>query len=53
MNLRGILNKENTVTIAMGQDIGKFKGLNIISHGGADAGYRSFLVRFSDQSDKD
>jgi hypothetical protein len=23
--------------------------LNIISHGGADAGYRSFLVRFPDQ----
>jgi CubicO group peptidase (beta-lactamase class C family) len=49
MNLRGILNKGDTITYAMGQDIGKYKGLRIISHGGADAGYRSFLVRFPDQ----
>ena len=49
MNLRGILNKGDTITYAMGQDIGTYKGLKIISHGGADAGYRSFLVRFPDQ----
>jgi CubicO group peptidase (beta-lactamase class C family) len=49
MNLRGILTKGDTITYAMGQDIGKYKGLKIISHGGADAGYRSFLVRFPDQ----
>ena len=49
MNLRGILNKGDTITYAMGQDISKYKGLKIISHGGADAGYRSFLVRFPDQ----
>jgi CubicO group peptidase (beta-lactamase class C family) len=49
MNLRGILNKGDTITYAMGQEIGKYKGLKIISHGGADAGYRSFLVRFPDQ----
>ncbi len=50
MNLRGILNKGDTISYAMGQDIGKYKGLNIISHGGADAAYRSFFVRFPDQS---
>ena len=49
MNLRGILNKGDTITYAMGQDIGKYKGLKMIAHGGADAGYRSFLVRFPDQ----
>jgi len=49
MNLRGILNKGDTITYAMGQDIGTYKGLKIISHGGADAGYRSFFVRFPDQ----
>jgi CubicO group peptidase (beta-lactamase class C family) len=49
MNLRGILNKGDTISYAMGQDIGKYKGLKIISHGGADAGYRSYLVRFPDQ----
>ena len=49
MNLRGILNKGDTITYAMGQDIGIYKGLKIISHGGADAGYRSYFVRFPDQ----
>jgi CubicO group peptidase (beta-lactamase class C family) len=49
MNLQGILNKGDTITYAMGQDIGTYKGMKIISHGGADAGYRSFLVRFPDQ----
>jgi CubicO group peptidase (beta-lactamase class C family) len=49
MNLRGVLNKGDTITYAMGQDISKYKGLKIISHGGADAGYRSYLVRFPDQ----
>ncbi|MGB8490748.1 MAG: serine hydrolase [Bacteroidales bacterium] len=49
MNLRGVLNKGDTITYAMGQEIGKYKGLTIISHGGADAGYRSYLVRFPDQ----
>jgi len=49
MNLRGVLNKGDTLTYAMGQVIGKYKGLKTVSHGGADAGYRSFLVRFPDQ----
>jgi len=49
MNLRGILNKGDTITYAMGQDISKYKGLRMIAHGGADAGYRTFLVRFPDQ----
>jgi len=49
MNWRGVLNKGDTISYAMGQDIGKYKGLKIITHGGADAGYRSFLVRFPDQ----
>jgi CubicO group peptidase (beta-lactamase class C family) len=50
MNLRGILNKGDTITYAMGQEIGKYKGLKMISHGGADAGYRTFLARFPDQN---
>lgn len=49
MNLRGILNKGDTISYAMGQGIGKYKGLKIISHGGADAGYRTSLTRFPDQ----
>ncbi|MDR6967777.1 CubicO group peptidase (beta-lactamase class C family) [Flavobacterium arsenatis] len=34
---------------AMGQFIGQYKGLNEIQHGGADAGFRSFLTRFPDE----
>lgn len=49
MNLRGVLNKGDTITYAMGQDIVSYKGLKMIVHGGADAGYRSILVRFPDQ----
>ena len=49
MNLRGRLNKGDTLTYAMGQDIVPYKGLTMYVHGGADAGYRSFLVRFPDQ----
>ncbi|MFN8239735.1 MAG: serine hydrolase [Bacteroidales bacterium] len=49
MNTRGILNKGDTITYAMGQDISMYKGLRMIAHGGADAGYRTFLVRFPDQ----
>jgi CubicO group peptidase (beta-lactamase class C family) len=49
MNQRGILNNGDTIDYAFGQGIGNHKGLAIISHGGADAGYRSYLGRFPDQ----
>jgi CubicO group peptidase (beta-lactamase class C family) len=49
MNEKGILNKGDTLTYAFGQEIETYKGLKTISHGGADAGYRTFLLRFPDQ----
>lgn len=49
MNMRGILNNGDTTGYAMGQGIGVYKGLRMISHNGADAGYRSALYRFPDQ----
>ncbi len=49
MNERGILNKGDTLSYAMGQAIGVYKGLKLISHNGADAGYRTALLRFPDQ----
>ncbi len=49
MNDRGVLNNGDTISYALGQDIGQYKGLKFISHGGADAGYRTFLGRFPDQ----
>jgi len=49
MNQRAILNNEDTIAYALGQGVDKYKGLNRISHGGADAGYRTYLGRFPDQ----
>ena len=49
MEERGVLNNGDTISYALGQDIGRYRGLKFISHGGADAGYRAFLGRFPDQ----
>jgi CubicO group peptidase (beta-lactamase class C family) len=49
MNIKAILTKGDTIGYAMGQGIGKYKGLKSISHDGADAGFRSSLWRFPDQ----
>jgi CubicO group peptidase (beta-lactamase class C family) len=49
MNTPAVLNNGKTFGYAMGQSVGKYRGLNEIQHGGADAGYRSFLARFPDQ----
>jgi CubicO group peptidase (beta-lactamase class C family) len=49
MEQRAILNKGDTISYAFGQEIEKYKGLKTVSHGGADAGYRTFLLRFPDQ----
>ncbi len=49
MNTLAILNNGQTFGGAYGQFVRKYKGLNQIQHGGADAGYRSYLGRFPDQ----
>lgn len=49
MSQKGILNNGDTIEYALGQVVGNYKGLTMISHGGADAGYRTFLARFPDQ----
>lgn len=49
MNTEAVLNNGQKFGGALGQFVGKYKGLNEIQHGGADAGYRSYLTRFPDQ----
>jgi CubicO group peptidase (beta-lactamase class C family) len=44
-----ILNNGDTVDYAFGQVPGMYKGQKTWSHNGADAGYRSQLLRFPDQ----
>jgi CubicO group peptidase (beta-lactamase class C family) len=46
---RGKLNDGTQIDYASGLVITKYRGLNIVDHGGADAGYRSDLIRFPDQ----
>ena len=49
MNTPQILNNGKTISYALGQSISVYNGLNCISHSGADAGFRSSLLRFPDQ----
>jgi CubicO group peptidase (beta-lactamase class C family) len=46
---RGKLNNGEQLDYASGLVIGTHRGLNTVDHGGADAGYRSDLIRFPDQ----
>lgn len=50
MNTKTVLNDGKEVSGAKGQFVGEYKGLNEIQHGGADAGYRTYLTRFPDQN---
>jgi CubicO group peptidase (beta-lactamase class C family) len=49
MEHRYVLNNGDTIDYAFGQVINKYKGLKAASHGGADAGYRTFFIRFPEQ----
>ena len=46
---RDKLNNGDLQDYASGLSIGTYKGLATVGHGGADAGYRSNIVRFPDQ----
>lgn len=50
MNTPAVLNNGKEFGGALGQFVGTYKGLNEIQHGGADAGYRSYLTRFPDEN---
>jgi hypothetical protein len=50
MNELAVLNNGKTFGGALGQFVGEYKGLKQIQHGGADAGYRSYLTRFPDEA---
>jgi len=44
-----VLNKGDTTKYGYGIGMGTYKGLRTLSHGGADAGYRTMLLMFPDQ----
>ncbi|MGD8868941.1 MAG: serine hydrolase domain-containing protein [Gemmatimonadales bacterium] len=49
MLVRGILNSGDTLNYAAALQIGEYRGLRTIEHGGALGGYRAQLLRFPDQ----
>lgn len=49
MQAPGTLNSGEKLDYAMGLAVLKYKGLKVVEHSGADAGYRSHLMRFPDQ----
>ncbi|HZS04447.1 MAG TPA: serine hydrolase domain-containing protein [Blastocatellia bacterium] len=49
MQTTGTLNDGEKIDYAFGLAVGKYRGLKIVEHGGADAGYRSDLLRFPEQ----
>ncbi|HEX6047570.1 MAG TPA: serine hydrolase domain-containing protein [Pyrinomonadaceae bacterium] len=49
LETRGVLNDGRKIAYALGLEVGVYKGLKDISHGGATAGYQTFLARYPDQ----
>lgn len=49
MQARGELSSGKTINYASGLLLGAYRGLQTVEHGGADAGYRSNLLRFPEQ----
>lgn len=45
MKEKSSLNNEEIIPYALGQELKMYKGLNVIFHGGGDAGFRSYLLR--------
>ncbi|MFB0565445.1 MAG: serine hydrolase domain-containing protein [Candidatus Aminicenantaceae bacterium] len=50
MHTRGTLNSGKEINYAFALNIGNYKGLKTVSHGGALGGYRSALIRFPEQN---
>ncbi len=45
LGTKGILNNGDTLSYALGQSLFKYRGLDVIGHGGSDAGYRTNITR--------
>ncbi len=49
MQIPVTLNNGDKIEYAHGLSVSRYKGLGIVGHGGADAGYRSNIMRFPEQ----
>jgi CubicO group peptidase (beta-lactamase class C family) len=48
LETRGVLNDGRKIAYALGLEVATYKGLKDVSHGGATAGYQTFLARYPD-----
>ncbi|HKE60392.1 MAG TPA: serine hydrolase domain-containing protein [Pyrinomonadaceae bacterium] len=48
LETRGVLNDGRKIEYALGLTVSTYKGLKDVSHGGATAGYQTFLARYPD-----
>jgi hypothetical protein len=48
LETRGVLNDGRKIAYALGLEVATHKGLKDVSHGGATAGYQTFLTRYPD-----
>src|ERR1044071_2746853 len=48
LETRGVLNDGRKIAYALGLTVDKYKGMKDVSHGGATAGYQTFLARYPD-----
>lgn len=48
LETRGVLNDGRKIAYALGLTVNSYKGLKDVSHGGATAGYQTFLARYPD-----
>ncbi|HKR22291.1 MAG TPA: serine hydrolase domain-containing protein, partial [Pyrinomonadaceae bacterium] len=46
LETQGVLNDGRKIAYALGLTVSKYKGLKDVSHGGATAGYQTFLARY-------
>jgi hypothetical protein len=49
MQRKGLLNDGKPIDYASGLSINTYRGLETVGHGGADAGYRTNILRFPEQ----
>jgi CubicO group peptidase (beta-lactamase class C family) len=49
MQTKGVLNNGKKIGYALGLDIGSYRGLPVVEHGGALFGYRTEILRFPEQ----
>jgi CubicO group peptidase (beta-lactamase class C family) len=49
LETRGVLNDGRPFVYALGVEVGAYKGVKSVAHGGATAGYQTFLTRYPDK----